>query len=302
MCGGMRFCMAGLLGLGVAGATPALGVITAGPNARNESEPTGALAGSGWQYQGEWGAFLGTAIAPNFFITAEHVGGSVGDKFLYNGGSYTTTEMHDSEDSDLRIWKVAGDDGRDLGSYSPLYASGSAAGLPMVVFGKGTDRGAEIVRDGQLAGWEWGTGGGSKSWGANVATGTVESGEEGLGLMVTATFDGSGGDDEGTVSGGDSGGGAFVNDDGVWKLAGINYGVDAAYRRDDGGVGFGALFGQSMYASSIAANADWISQVIDMPLDGGGAGASGIVPEPATAGLLAVGGVALLARRGRRRR
>src|SRR6185436_10644721 len=40
----------------------------------NTTAPTGALAGSGWQYEGKWGSFLGTVIAPQYFVTAEHVG------------------------------------------------------------------------------------------------------------------------------------------------------------------------------------------------------------------------------------
>jgi hypothetical protein len=47
----------------------------------NTTAPTGELAGSGWQYEGLWVSFLGTAVASNFFITAKHVGGSVGDTF-----------------------------------------------------------------------------------------------------------------------------------------------------------------------------------------------------------------------------
>jgi hypothetical protein len=32
----------------------------------NTSAPTGTLSGSGWQFEGIWGAFLGTAVAPHF--------------------------------------------------------------------------------------------------------------------------------------------------------------------------------------------------------------------------------------------
>ena len=49
---------------------------------------TGTLANSGWQFEGDWGGFLGTAISSNFFITAKHVGGAVGDTFSLNGASY----------------------------------------------------------------------------------------------------------------------------------------------------------------------------------------------------------------------
>lgn len=65
-------------------AGPARGVVVYGGTGRNTS-PGGAPAGSGWQYEGKWGSFLGTPISPNLFITAGHVGGSIGQSFTYNG-------------------------------------------------------------------------------------------------------------------------------------------------------------------------------------------------------------------------
>src|SRR3954447_4882069 len=59
---------------------------------RNTSPPTGSLLNSGWQFEGQWGNFLGTPIAPTgatstkFFITAAHVGGA--GSFQYNGTQY----------------------------------------------------------------------------------------------------------------------------------------------------------------------------------------------------------------------
>ena len=46
---------------------------TADP-AANTTAPTGGLSGSGWQFEGLWGSFLGTPIAPHFFLSAKHVG------------------------------------------------------------------------------------------------------------------------------------------------------------------------------------------------------------------------------------
>src|ERR1039458_6573682 len=54
--------------------TNAIILYRTGDPAANTTEPTGTLAGSGWQYEGLIGAFLGTAIAPHFFITAQHFG------------------------------------------------------------------------------------------------------------------------------------------------------------------------------------------------------------------------------------
>src|SRR3954447_6242092 len=73
---------------------------------RNTWAPSGALWNSGWQYEGRWGSFLGTPISPLHFVTASHVGGSVGQTFSYRGKTYTTKAMYDDPASDLRIWKV----------------------------------------------------------------------------------------------------------------------------------------------------------------------------------------------------
>ncbi len=82
-----------------AGAVILLG---SGDPAYNTTPPTGALAGSGWQYQGTWGGFLGTPIAPQYFIAAHHVGGAVGQTFTFQGLAYTTTAFWDDPNSDFR--------------------------------------------------------------------------------------------------------------------------------------------------------------------------------------------------------
>src|SRR6202043_933434 len=74
----------------------------------NTTAPTGALAGSGWQYEGQFAGVLGTVIASNYFITAKHVGGSVGQTFTFNGVNYTTTAVFPDPSSDLQIWQISG--------------------------------------------------------------------------------------------------------------------------------------------------------------------------------------------------
>src|SRR5271169_4267048 len=77
----------------------------------NTTAPTGALTNSGWQFEGQWntenGPFLGTPIAPTFFLAAQHVGGLPGDQFVFNGFAYTTVTNFDDPTTDLRIWQVA---------------------------------------------------------------------------------------------------------------------------------------------------------------------------------------------------
>jgi hypothetical protein len=266
--------------------------------AANQAAPTGPLAGSGWQDQGFFGGELGTAIAPDYFITAAHIGGSVGDSFVFDGTPYTTTAAYHDPAGDLQIWQVNG----TLPDYAPLYsgAPGSEVGLSLVVFGRGSPRGAGYtLPNSQMGGWLWGNAGGAERWGTNVVDSVVVV--PGLGTFLRAPFDASGGANEAHLSAGDSGGGVFVFNAATsrWELAGINYGVDGAFSTSPDGSNpfFAALFdttglyeqndlGQwvaadnpsAFYSTEIAASTAFIDSVIG-------------VPEPAT---WATGGLVLL--------
>src|SRR5712691_11608807 len=104
----------------------------------NTTEPTGELAGSGWQYEGKFGDFLGTTIAPHFFITAKHTI-IVPDTFLFQGVNYTILGVFDDPESDLRICEVA----ETLPVYAPLFTGSDEVGHHLVVIGRGTQRGPE---------------------------------------------------------------------------------------------------------------------------------------------------------------
>lgn len=257
-------------------------------DAAYESAPTGTLAGSGWQFQGQWGSFLGTAIAPSYFITAKHVGGKVGNGFTYDGTTYTTVAKFDSPNSDLRIWQVSG----TFSSWASIYDKSDEVGQDFVVFGRGRDRGADVV-DGQfgLRGWQWGSNNGTQRWGENTVS-SVVSGGSSLGNLLAAEFNagtGPGGrDNEAHLAYGDSGGAVFIQDNGVWKLAGINYAVDAYYSQDGTiGSGFnaaifneeGLYFGNDIsgytyvnqpnagrfYSTRVSDHLSWINGVVPEP-------------------------------------
>jgi hypothetical protein len=281
-----------LLCLAVPSAQAVLFYSTADP-AYNTTPPTGTLVNSGWQFEGFWGSFLGTVIGPSYFITAHHVGGNVGDPFVFQGTTYTTTAFYDHSASDLRIWSVQG----SFPTHAPLYTKSNEAGQGLVVFGRGTQRGQPVTVPGVigavLRGWEWGVADGLERWGQNQ----VESIQEGdklappgsnvaIGEVLTALFNAGGGPNEAHLSIGDSGGAVFIRDGTIWKLAGINYAVDGPYNTNDSGAGFeaaifnedGLYVGQegnwtltpdsptpqpgAFYATRISAHITWIQSIL----------------------------------------
>jgi hypothetical protein len=218
-------------------ATPARGVIlfgTGDPTA-NTSAPAGALAGSGWQYEGQFSGFLGTVIASNFFVTAKHIGGSVGQTFTFNSVSYTTIAVFPDPASDLQVWQVAG----SFPIHAPLFGGdpGTEVNLGLVVFGRGTQRGNPVFvgSDSHLGGWLWGGGDGVQRWGTNVIS-SVES-DSFYGQLLRAEFNSNAGPDEAHLSAGDSGGAVFVFNGATnqWELAGINLAVDGPFSTSSSG-------------------------------------------------------------------
>lgn len=297
---------------------PASGVILLGSGdpVYNTTPPTGALADSGWQYQGIWGGFLGTPIAPQYFIAAHHVGGSVGQTFSYQGVAYTTTAYWDDPNSDFRIWKVDG----TFPTYAPLYSLSGTAGKLFVVMGRGTQRGDQVVitlvqtnyctntanlkslgiskklaqqefpdaifrgttmtyvaatvsTNAVPKGWKDGLGDGVMRWG--------QSQDIGVGNFVIGAFDQNGGPNQAYLSSGDSSGAVFIQDNGVWKLAGINYGIQGPFGLTPTDSFYGAIFDESglyvggslmpndgqirpacFYASRISSSLTWIQAII----------------------------------------
>ncbi len=263
----------------------------------NTTAPTGDLADSGWQFQGTWGGLLGTPVAPNYFVTAKHGGGSVGGTFTYQGTPFTTTARFDHPTADLTLWQVTG----AFGMWAPLYTGTDEVGQGLVVFGRSATRGAEVTVPGaspsDLRGWLWGSTGGAQRWGENRVDSAVNyAGAD----YLLAGFSYDGGANEATLAGGDSGGGVFIRDGSTWKLAGINYAVEATFRTTADGATFnaaifdaGGLFGDtgdgftllpdssadleaSFYSTRISAYAGWIQEVTAVPEPTAPAGFAGI--------------------------
>lgn len=271
----------------VAGAVVAPAVLfksTADPT-YNTNAPTGSLTNSGWQYEGTWGQYLGTAIAPRYFITATHVNGNLGDAFTLNGYTYHAVASNASPNADLTVWKVDA----TFPVYTSLYTNSNEVGKHCVVFGRGTQRGDAVIVNTKTNGWKWDWSlyDGVKRWGENDVYTNVDFGGSN-GEHLQCRFDRSGGSNECHLSVGDSGGAMFIQDSSTWKLAGIHHLVDGNFSTDGtsntefqaalldvGGlwVGDGANWQfipdqpadipTSFYSTRISTNVAWINSVID---------------------------------------
>jgi hypothetical protein len=257
-----------------------------GDPAENTTAPTGDLANSGWQYEGYWGAFTGTPIAPHYFISAEHFGHQ--GPFVFGGVTYTVIAEHKDPRSDLTILQVL----EPFPSFAPLYSRFDEVGQRIAEFGRGRRRGAELRINDVLKGWKWGDFDPTSRllrWGENVVSGTYPYGLENE--LLRASFDQNGLPNECHLAEGDSGGAAFINDNGTWKLAGINYAVDPVYFFNDNNEAVAlnaALFDArgyydhennsyvlitgdapvptSFYPTRISRRLHWIAQVIAAPV------------------------------------
>ena len=210
----------------------------------NTTAPTGTYADSGWQFEGTFGNFLGTMIAPQYFVTAQHIG-MQGSTFVsnasFNGVADVTYNIDTSANGGQGYWDIAGSDLRvykivqTFSSYAQLYTGSNEIGQDVTLNGMGGARGSPIIVDSgnglgpQLKGW--GTSGSAMvaRWGTNQISDIVPASQSPVGALLVAQFNALPGTDEATFSGGDSGGGMFINDNGVWKLAGINYAVDGYF-------------------------------------------------------------------------
>jgi len=241
-----------------------------GDPAANTTEPTGSLAGSGWQYEGNFGNFLGTAIAPHYFVTAKHLGTGP-TQFSYHGVNYAIVRSFADAGSDLCIFEVEG----TLPVYAPLYSRSDEVGQHLVVIGRGTQRGAERVVNGQLRGWEYGPADSVQRWGENEVARILRG-------ALYVLFDRAGLPQEGHLSAGDSGGAVFLRDGEAWKLAGISSDVDTfTSGADRGGPYTAAMFDErgsyrsdgtlvtgpapvpsGFYAARISSRLHWIYSII----------------------------------------
>lgn len=183
--------------------------------------PIGELVNSGWDLQGKWGEFTGIPIASQFFITVQHAG--LYDAFLLNGISYSVQLFVDDWQSDLRIVKI----NETFPKFAELYEGQDEKGKNIIVFGRGVSRGSDVVVNNKLKGWTWNNYGENLRWGENTVDNIIIT-YSGVDVLKMA-FDPQKSMDVISFSRGDSGGGTFIKQDNIYKLAGINYVADGPY-------------------------------------------------------------------------
>jgi hypothetical protein len=260
-------------------------------------------------YVGTFGNYLGTPIAPRYFITANHIGNG----FLQNTGVGTLTYSNGTAtptvygatlagaQNDLAIWKIR-DAGPAFSLYAPIYSGPGEMSQPLVVLGRGTARGSVVNSPTTLqpGGWAWGAADNATSWG----TGTIAD-------IKTVTTPGFGGDqlkwafnfdaahpDTSILSDGDSGGPVFVlnSTNSQYQLAGISGLVDQVSASSDPN-GTNPLRDALYDARGFYSGTQQISDPQPVPLSSYASrlsSASGfinatLVPEPSTIGLMLVG-------------
>ncbi len=213
-----------------------------GDPTHNTTAPTGAYADSGWQYEGTFGNFLGTMIGSQYFVTAQHIG-VASNTFVsdakFNGVADVTYNVDTSANGGVGYWDIPGSDLRvykivqTFSSYAQLYTGTGEVGQTLVVNGMGGGRGNSIFVDSGLGPVLKGWGGSGTDavarWGTNQFSSIVPASQSPVGELLVAQFNALPGTDEATLTGGDSGGGVFIKDNGVWKLAGVNYAIDGSF-------------------------------------------------------------------------
>lgn len=208
------------------------------------------LVGGVAQFAGRFGNYVGTPISPRHFITASHVGNAGGGQFFFRNGTATETAYAYSfkaQDQDITIYELnAGQPSFTL--WAPIYTRSNEVGKPMVVLGRGRDKGPELNQAGNFIGWFWAS---SDDFLLSHGTNTVSQaaffgGPPGfVGHYLLFTFDQDAGRTEACGALNDSTGPVFITDpaDGITKLAGTISAVDGGYSGTANGSQFsGALF------------------------------------------------------------
>jgi hypothetical protein len=212
---------------------------------------------SGWQYMGYFGSFTGVPIAQRWFIASKHIG-KQSAHFIFQEREYNVTVITTDPNSDLALYRV----NNPFPFWAPIYTRNDEAGKPVMMIGRGTQRGSEVWWSGcpdgpepRFAGWNFGPSDGVLRWGTNVVTSSAP--------LISTMFDHDGGFNECQVTPGDSSGGMFVRDtDGLWKLDALIYAMSGGATYVDSFCPSPVPVGSRSYCQQLSYRIGWINQTI----------------------------------------
>ncbi len=241
---GRKCCLGvGLCAVMGAASSVARGIIVWGGNGYNNSATTPAPDNL-QNFEGYFqNTYSGTPISPNFVIAAAHTVEGPTEIFTYDNGTGTPTVYNMVEvatEDDMVLWEIEPNQSASFSTYTSVYTGNSEVNSPIVDLGEGYSRGSVIssVQGNQTVdqGWNWsGLSLGNFSWGENFIS-AIDEGSPGTaygGDFLQYDFqnnpiypNGVADTNECILSIGDSGGGVFIDVNGTWELAGVNYGFD----------------------------------------------------------------------------
>lgn len=240
---------------------------------------------------GRWGSNASVVVVGKegwawspYVLTTRHQGGGLGTSVVIDAVTYTVAEVFNEPaaggSADLRVARLEKDGSNaELGTFAQLYDATDEAGQATVIGGFGKGRGAELT-DGDGTYYEWsGAANTTQRWGQNDIEGTLTT-AAGSYTSATITLDFDSTVSDAALASWDSGGGWFLESGGTWHVAGLSAYVETIPKSyflpaDDPDIN---------EAIRVSSYSSWIDSVMT-------------VPEPSTAGLLLLGGLALRRRR-----